>query len=385
MNKYFICLASSSKYVSQQEKHHEETGRCVAGIEVVLSGNKWQFTYNVGDKKCPRWIRPVCKDTETGAIPINTAKKFNLFDIICLEDAEQLPDGAQTENYAYSSMKLIRRTNVEISEQALFRFIDNAHQEIFINELTEKTDRICPKTYQSGLGYSLMMIRPKQVTFKLDTNGKPTCRFIYNNNKYELKVTDPAFRHLCYTDIDKANSFDSYFLVLSVGKEFLNEYTGKSYHYKLVATVFPYYLREYEESVSESEENALTEHPITITTIAPEDIPDDRMPLILDHISVLENWIKEVKAYALSNAVERGVYYKGYTLKKYNRRKISSVDQALSALSKLGPEITAACTKPTELKSITELQKILGEEQFNAILGQCIEIQSSIRLTKEKE
>lgn len=385
MNKYFVCLTSSSKHVSETEKRQEETGRCMAGIEVVPSGSKWQFTYSDREKKCPRWIRPVSKDTETGAIPVNEALKFKLFDIICLENAEQVPDGAQTENYVYSSMELVRRTNVEVTERALSMFLDNEHQEIFINEMTDKTDRVCPKTYQEELKYSLMMIRSEQVTFKLDTSGKPRCVFIYKNNKYQFKVTDPEFRRLCYTEIDKANSYDSYYLVLSVGREFLNEYTGKSYHYKLVATVFPFHMQEEGEQIAESEDQVSTDRPITITTIAPKDITNDRMPLILDNISVLEKWIKEVKAYALTSATEKGVCYKGYSLKKFNRRKITNVDRALSALNELGPEISAACKKPTELKSINELMKILGEEQFNAILGQCIEVQSSFRLTKEKE
>lgn len=235
-DKYFLLLTNSYKGVNKDAQG--DTGRCMAGIELIQD-SKWKFKYVDQQKNRPQWIRPVSKKTATKAIPKEEAEEFKLFDIICLKDVEHVPNGAQQENYYYSSMAKIPRDKQIIKQKWLEPFLDNYHKDVFTDESDEiANDCISSSTFNNLLNYSLMMIKVKEAIF-VNKQGKIRCTFKYNEKEYQLSVTDPNFRDQYASDIEKANSFDTFFFVISVSERPILS-CGLSLHYKLITTVFVY-------------------------------------------------------------------------------------------------------------------------------------------------
>ena len=73
MEKYFVCLANSYKH----------GGRCIAGVEVEWIHEHWRIVRN--EYGCPKWIRPLSRQTGTGEIPKELALNFMTLEIVKLE------------------------------------------------------------------------------------------------------------------------------------------------------------------------------------------------------------------------------------------------------------------------------------------------------------
>ena len=78
MNTYFICLANSLK----------RGGRCIAGVEVTISGEYWSVVKK--DDGSPKWIRPIDAMTDYGEITIIEACNIPLLSVVKLEDTNSL-------------------------------------------------------------------------------------------------------------------------------------------------------------------------------------------------------------------------------------------------------------------------------------------------------
>lgn len=97
-------------------------------------------------------------------------------------------------------------------------------------------------------------------------------------------------------------------------------------------------------------------------------LSDDEVEEILDKIDRLVSWVNDIKEYALKAALN-GKQWKnrklveGRSIRKYT-------DEAMAALA-----VKNAGYEPYEKKllGITEMQKMLGKEQFNKILGDFVE------------
>ena len=97
-------------------------------------------------------------------------------------------------------------------------------------------------------------------------------------------------------------------------------------------------------------------------------LSDDEVEEILDKIDRLVSWANDIKEYALKAALN-GKQWKnrklveGRSIRKYT-------DEAMAALA-----VKNAGYEPYEKKllGITEMQKMLGKEQFNKILGDFVE------------
>lgn len=102
--------------------------------------------------------------------------------------------------------------------------------------------------------------------------------------------------------------------------------------------------------------------------IEPSLLSDDEVEEILDKIDRLVSWANDIKEYALKAALN-GKQWKnrklveGRSIRKYT-------DEAMAALA-----VKNAGYEPYEKKllGITEMQKMLGKEQFNKILGDFVE------------
>ena len=101
-------------------------------------------------------------------------------------------------------------------------------------------------------------------------------------------------------------------------------------------------------------------------TIADEDIPG-----ILDVLPTAESWIKDIREYALNQA-KLGQPFNGYKLVHGRRpgRKWKREQDVIDILARAG--YTEEQYAQQGLKSVAEIEKILGRQAFDALLGNCI-------------
>ena len=73
MDKYFICSANSYK----------RGGRCIAGVEVIISqDDHWEIVRN--NDGSPHWIRPIDQHTDYGEILEGEARHIPLLSVVRL-------------------------------------------------------------------------------------------------------------------------------------------------------------------------------------------------------------------------------------------------------------------------------------------------------------
>lgn len=86
----------------------------------------------------------------------------------------------------------------------------------------------------------------------------------------------------------------------------------------------------------------------------------------------MKTWLSGVEEYALQQALS-GVQLPGWKIVEGRSvRKITDQDAAAVALNKAG-YLTAQIYKPQELRTITDLEKLIGKKQFAALVGDYIE------------
>lgn len=103
-------------------------------------------------------------------------------------------------------------------------------------------------------------------------------------------------------------------------------------------------------------------------TITKEDMEED----ILPNLSAIKSWANTMEELALTRALE-GVKYKGYkVVEGRSNRRITQPLKVMDALEKAGYK-TDDFTKPTELKSLTDLERLTGKVRFAQLCGQWVE------------
>lgn len=103
----------------------------------------------------------------------------------------------------------------------------------------------------------------------------------------------------------------------------------------------------------------------------PAVIPDSDIPGILKVLPTAEEWIKDIRAYALNQA-KQGTSYYGWKLVHGRRpgRKWTSEEEVISVLARAGYDREQY--EETKLKSAAELEKTLGKTAFDALLGKMV-------------
>lgn len=104
---------------------------------------------------------------------------------------------------------------------------------------------------------------------------------------------------------------------------------------------------------------------------APGVIPDDDVPKILGVLDTFESWARDIRAYALAQA-KNGIEYRGYKLVRGKRpgRKWKNEEDVVDVLARAGYDREQY--EETKLRSVANLEKILGKQAFDALLGKMV-------------
>lgn len=112
---------------------------------------------------------------------------------------------------------------------------------------------------------------------------------------------------------------------------------------------------------------AVEEHPDPKTIT-----PDEMASRVLPMVDVIKTWIKGVEDYTLEQALN-GTKYQGYKLVAGRSiRKITDPEAVMGALS-ANQFAEDAYMRPRELKTITDLEKVIGKKRFAEICGEWID------------
>lgn len=92
---------------------------------------------------------------------------------------------------------------------------------------------------------------------------------------------------------------------------------------------------------------------------------------ILPMLAVIKSWVTSMEEYTLKKALE-GAHFDGYKLVEGRSvRKITNQEAVMDALDEAG-FAGEAYLKPTELRSLTDLEKLIGKKRFNDLCSQYI-------------
>lgn len=238
MDKMFICLANSYKKIS--EDSIGATGRCIAGIEISIKKYDEDRSISVITENStygvrPQWIRPIDRNTKTGAIPVGIASKIDIYDIILLSDVELCgATGAHSENVFYREIQKVGR----FDGKNVHCLVDTLHK----NYILGNKKRTLDENFFRNFDHSLMLARVYNLKFYYEerTDGKTKLRakFQYGcqNIVYDFPVTDPKFLDRAHTEKDVnglpgINGEKERYMVFSLGLPYNRE------HYKLITTV----------------------------------------------------------------------------------------------------------------------------------------------------
>lgn len=101
--------------------------------------------------------------------------------------------------------------------------------------------------------------------------------------------------------------------------------------------------------------------------ITPEELAKDVLPMV----PIVKTWISGVEEFALAQALS-GVQLPGWKIVEGRSiRKITDTDSVADALTKSG-YTQSDIYKPIEMRTITELEKLVGKKQFAALCGEWV-------------
>lgn len=119
---------------------------------------------------------------------------------------------------------------------------------------------------------------------------------------------------------------------------------------------------------------------------SPDVISDDRINDMLPYLDQAEDWIKNVKAYVYSRAMD-GERWRGYKLVRGKRpgRVWRNEEEVINQLSRAGYTEEQYFTAP-KLKSVAELEKTLKKSAFDALVGKFVfQGEGSLALVPESD
>lgn len=215
MDRWFVCLANSLK----------RGGRCIAGVEVTISGDHWLVVRQVDGS--PRWIRPIDQTTEFGEIMVGEAQHIPLLSVVKIEDVVPIPQQAHQEDVQYSMMRVVGR--VSDSPGMLRQFMDEVHPNIFYG-----TDRAIDIPTYAAADHSLMFVHADTSEIVADVREDKThYRMLlrYRGVTYDLSLTDPIFIEELNSGRVSVGVLSDVYVTLSLGLVY------EERHHKLVAAV----------------------------------------------------------------------------------------------------------------------------------------------------
>lgn len=111
----------------------------------------------------------------------------------------------------------------------------------------------------------------------------------------------------------------------------------------------------------------------------PDVLPDDSIPGILQVADTCEQWIKDVRAYALNQAL-RGQEWPGYKLVKGKRPSRTFRDEEAAEEQLIRAGYTPEQYKVSRMMTVAEVEKLLGKRAFDALMGSLV-VQGEGKLT----
>ena len=107
----------------------------------------------------------------------------------------------------------------------------------------------------------------------------------------------------------------------------------------------------------------------TVVFKQPMLVPQEEIERILPILNRIEDWISSVFAYVASEAINHGVKWKGYKIVEgKSRRQFTDTDAVAKAAKEAGFEDLYK----TEMKTLTEIEKMMGRKTFNQVLGEYV-------------
>jgi len=218
----FLCLANSRKYYQ----------RCIAGIEANIErGGALNFVFENGE---PKWIRPVY-GSDYGQVPLDLVQEYNLLDLIEIEITETCPDGYKRENVRFNTNSLKKISSIA-NNKGLVEILDSLLNTADSNLFGNRWEKIWHSVIDD-VRKSLIFIKPGNVEIaKSNTKtkrGTPQLRakFDFNQNSYDLPITDAAFENSFMDNINLTRNMNNIYFTISLAEEWHKA------HYKLIAGV----------------------------------------------------------------------------------------------------------------------------------------------------
>lgn len=112
---------------------------------------------------------------------------------------------------------------------------------------------------------------------------------------------------------------------------------------------------------------------------SPDVLPDESIPGILQVADTCEQWIKDVRAYALNQAL-MGQEWPGYKLVKGKRPARAFRDEEAAEEQLIRAGYTPEQYKVSRMMTVAEVEKLLGKKAFDALMGSLV-VQGEGKLT----
>jgi hypothetical protein len=209
LTKTIIVLAKSIKH----------NNYCIAGKDITSS----------------EWVR-IVSDEEGSAISNEQSKCTNneweakgnrpysskVLQKIAIEFTKHAPLSYQPENYVISDS--LWHHEYGIGEQEIKNYLDNPD---FLWNLEERVEYSLIENNTISIKQSLYLVKVDDLQLYKNEDDKRRASFLYNNQNYDLPVTDPNFDNIINTSPNLQG-----ILCVSLGENF------NGYCYKIVATIF---------------------------------------------------------------------------------------------------------------------------------------------------
>ena len=112
---------------------------------------------------------------------------------------------------------------------------------------------------------------------------------------------------------------------------------------------------------------------------SPDVLPDESIPGVLQVADTCEQWIKDVRAYALNQAL-MGQEWPGYKLVKGKRPSRTFRDEEAAEEQLIRAGYTPEQYKVSRMMTVAEVEKLLGKKAFDALMGSLV-VQGEGKLT----
>ena len=107
----------------------------------------------------------------------------------------------------------------------------------------------------------------------------------------------------------------------------------------------------------------------TVVFKQPMLVPQEEIERILPVLNRIEDWITSVFAYVANEAIQHGVKWKGYkVVEGRSRRQFTDTKAVIKAAKDAGFDDLYK----QEMKSLTEIEKMMGKKTFNTVLGEYV-------------